>query len=428
LTTSLSTPLAPLGRNGPLGYFRGDCRLCHSTRLVEFLDLGMHPHSDNFLRPETVQEPEDQFPLHVALCEQCGQVQLNYVVRPEYLYGENYLYESSITQTGRGHFDELAMTVVERFQIHTNALAVDIGSNVGLLLSYFRRAGLRVLGFDPAPVPIQTAIGMGIETVPKLFASGTAAEARETHGQAAVITATNVFAHIDDLDDFARAVDLLLAPHGILIIEAPHLLELVRNLEYDTIYHQHLSYTSVKPLIGFFRRFGMELFDVEPTSIHGGSLRLFVSRAGERPTTSRVGEFVDREERADIHNITTLGRLAVDVHRHRVALTKLIVELKDAGKTIVGISAPAKGNTLLNYCGINNSFLAYITEKSDLKVGRLTPGTHIPIVPDEMLYETRPDYAIILAWNFASEIMSNMWRYKERGGRFIVPIPRPQIL
>lgn len=426
--SALSATTVPLRRSGPLGYFRSDCRLCHSARLVEFLDLGMQPHSDNFLRPESVTEPEHQFPLRVAICEQCGQVQLNYIVRPEYLYGENYLYESSITRTGRAHFEELAATVVDRFQIGQGALSVDIGSNVGLLLSYFREAGLRVLGFDPAPIPIQTAIGMGIETIPKLFAPETAAEARETRGRAAVLTATNVFAHIDDLDEFVRAVDLIVAPGGILVIEAPYLLNLVQNLEYDTIYHQHLSFISVRPLIGFFRRLGMELFDCEFTSIHGGSLRLFVARPGERRTTSRVGEFVAREEFAQLHDTATLNRFAAGVQQHRVALTRLMVELKDAGKTIVGISAPAKGNTLLNYCGINNSFLSYITEKSGLKVGRLTPGTHIPIVTDEMLYETRPDYAIILAWNFATEIMSNMRQYKELGGRFIVPIPRPQML
>jgi SAM-dependent methyltransferase len=428
MSTPVSSSAATRVRTEALGSFRADCRLCHSKNLHVFLDFGMHPHSDGFVRPEALLEPEHSFPLACALCRDCGQVQITYVVKPEFLYGNDYLYVSSITETGKKHFLGMASSIVEKFQVPKDSLAIDIGSNVGLLLSGFRQNGMRVLGVDPAPKPAAIAKENGIDTVTELFSAPVAAKIAQEHGKAAVITGTNVCAHIDDMDDLMEAVDILLDENGVFIIEAPYWLELLRRLEYDTIYHQHLSYFSIKPMAKFCQRFGMELFDVERTTIHGGSIRMFIGRAGKHPVTPVIQELIGLEEAEDAHSVARADKFGADAVQHRMDLVRLLINLKDQGKTIVGISAPAKGSTLLNYCGINSSHLEYVTEKAPLKVGLFTPGTHIPIVADAVLLERQPDYALILAWNFADEIMRNLKEYKERGGKFIIPIPSPTVI
>ena len=388
----------------------------------------MHPHSDGFLRAEVLLEPEPVFPLVLDACEDCGQVQINYVVDPAYLYGSDYLYDSSVTETGKRHFLQMAEEIVDRFALPQGALVVDIGSNVGLLLSGFKGRGMKVLGVDPAPKPAAIAEANGIETKQELFSERVAQRIVEEKGKASVLTATNVFAHIDDLDDFMRAADTLLTPDGILVIEAPYWVDLLAKLEYDTVYHQHLSYLAISPLQRFFARFGMELFDVVRTSIHGGSIRIFVSRKGAHPCLPIVEDLVQTEQRNGIFSREHLDAFAGNVREHRIALTRLIMQLKDEGKRVVGLSAPAKGNTLLNYCGFNSFVLDFITEKNPMKVGLFTPGTRIPVVTDGELLSQQPDYALILAWNFGEEIMRNQSTFKERGGKFILPIPSPKIL
>ena len=225
-----------------------------------------------------------------------------------------------------------------------------------------------------------------------------------------------------------QAVDTLLTPEGILVIEAPYFADLLEKLEYDTIYHQHLSYLSIKPMSLFCERFGMELFDVQRTSIHGGSIRMFIGRKGAHPVQPIIASLIQTEDAQAIHTEDRMDDFADDVLAHRQALIRMLVSLKDAGKTIAAVSAPAKGNTLLNYCGINRSLLQYVTEKNPMKVGLFTPGTHLPIVPDSTLTEQTPDFALILAWNFSEEIMKNLAAYQQKGGKFIVPIPFPSIV
>lgn len=410
------------------GYFRDDCRLCHSRELVTFLDLGMQPHSDGFLPAEMLTAKEMFYPLAVNVCSTCGQVQINYIVKPSLLYGSDYLYDSTITATGRDHFLSMAKDIVETFQIPKESLAVDIGSNVGLLLSGFREQGMRVQGVDPTPKMTAIAIAKGIDTIVECFSPDVAKRIVTTKGRAHVITGTNVVAHIDDLDAFMEGVDTLLDDRGILVIEAPYLADMVEHIEYDTIYHQHLSYFAITPLQRFFQRFGMEIFNVRRTSIHGGSIRLFVARAGAYPLQSSVGDLVTKEEKDRLLTSKRMMSFADDVAKHRQSLVRLLVDLRDAGKTIAGIGAPAKGSTLLNFCGINSSILTCTTEKNILKVGRFVPGVRIPILSDAHLLALQPDYALVLPWNFAPEIMRNLSTFKERGGKFIVPIPTPTIV
>jgi SAM-dependent methyltransferase len=405
-----------------------NCRMCSSTKLRQFLDLGFTPPADSFLRLDQLLEPETHYPLKVAQCEDCGLAQLTYVVSPEVLYRHDYPYESSITQAGKQHWSEFASTVTNMLGLGKEDLVIDVGSNVGVLLECFRDNGTSILGVDPASNIVRLAEKRGIETWDEFFGTSVANRILKEKGPASVITGTNVFAHVDNLRDFMRAVDLLLATKGIFIFEAPHFGNLIRHLEYDTIYHEHLSYISLKPLLPFFKQFDMEVFNVQERDIHGGSFRVFISRKGQRTVSSAVEELLRREESELLYSAKLLANFALQVEENRRELTWLLKSLKRQGKRVVGVSAPAKGMTLLNYCRIGPEILDFVTEKSKLKIGRFTPGTHIPVVSDEELLRQKPDYALLLAWNFANEIMNNLNAFTKSGGKFIIPIPTPRIV
>lgn len=404
------------------------CRMCKSGNMVQFLDLGFHPPSDEFRRKEQVHEPVTYYPLEVMLCQDCGLAQLSYVVSPEVLYRHDYPYESSVTRTGLHHWAEFAKTTFDRLQLGSDDLVVDVGSNVGVLLEAFKKNGTRILGVDPASNIALIAEKRGIETLNEFFSIDVARRILSEKGHATVLTGTNVFAHVDDLDAFMTAVDILLNDRGVFIFEAPYFVNLINNLEYDTIYHEHLSYLSVEPLLPFFKRFGMEIIDIEQRDIHGGSFRVWVTRMGRMPVLPVVTDLVKREEEMGINTLKVLNKFSLDVQQNRQDLRWLLQRLKHEGNRIVGVSAPAKGMTLLNYCRIGTEVLDFVTEKSTLKIGRFTPGAHIPVVSDDELIRQSPDYALLLAWNFAEEIMQNLRVYRERGGKFIIPIPQPCIV
>lgn len=404
------------------------CRMCKKDRLHKFLDLGFHPPSDEFRRKEQLCNPSIHYPLEVMLCQDCGLVQLSHVVSSEVLYRHDYPYESSITKTGRTHWAEFAKTTADRLNLGPNDLVIDVGSNVGVLLKAFSENGMRILGVDPASNIVLIALKHGVDTLNEFFSVDVARQILESKGYASVITATNVFAHVDNLDDFMRAVDLLLNEKGVFIFEAPYFVNLIKNLEYDTIYHEHLSYLSVKPLIPFFSQFGMEIFDVQQRDIHGGSFRVWVSRKGKMPILPIVNELLEAEEKMGVHTIEAMNQFSLDVQSNRQDLLWLLRRLKHEGKKIAGVSAPAKGMTLLNYCRIGTETLDFVTEKSAIKIGRFTPGSHIPVLSDEDLITHQPDYSLLLAWNFAEEIMHNLKPYRDKGGRFIIPIPKPRIV
>lgn len=404
------------------------CRLCTSVDLHKFLDLGFTPPADGFLRREQLREAETWYPLEVMLCGSCGFIQLSYVVSPEVLYRHDYPYESSTTRSGQLHWQEFAATVTRRLDLGGDDLVVDVGSNVGVLLGAFRDNGTRILGVDPASNIVRLAEKRGIETLNEFFGIEVAGQIAAERGRATVITGTNVFAHVDDLHGFLHAVDLLLDDRGVFIFEAPYFVNLLKHLEYDTIYHEHLSYLSVKPLAPFFEKFGMEMFDVEERDIHGGSFRVYVARKGRHPVSPVIGEMTRAEEEQGVHDLAALRGFAEAVAENRRELTWLLRSLKHEGKRLAAVSAPAKGMTLLNYCRLGPETLDFVTEKSALKIGRYTPGMHIPVTSDDVLLEQMPDYALLLAWNFAAEIMANLKEYRERGGKFIIPIPKPTIV
>ena len=404
------------------------CRTCGSSKLAVFLDLGFTPPADQFKRKDQLKEEEVYYPLEVCICEECSLVQLNYVVSPEVLYRNDYPYESSTTKMGRKHWEVFAERTVSRFNLINSDLVVDIGSNVGVLLEFFKERKLKVQGIDPAANIVRLAEKRGINTICDFFNRGVVETILKKYGKATIITATNNFAHVDDLESYMENVQMLMADNGVFIFEAPYLVSLMRMVEYDTIYHEHLSYLSVKPLVSFFRKFEMEIFDIEQVEIHGGSFRAYVGYKGQREVSNIVDKLIMEEENMGLYSMEKLREFAHKVKQNKKELQSLLFSLKNAGKSIVGVSAPAKGMTLLNYCGIGKDTLDVITEKSELKIGRFSPGMHIPIVPDSYLLNNQPDYALLLAWNFAEEIISNLNEFKLRGGKFIVPVPIPKII
>jgi len=404
------------------------CRICRSDNLIKYLDLGSTPPADDFLTTSRLSKPEVYYPLNVYICLNCGLHQLNYVVTPEILYQNDYPYESSTTETGKNHFNNLAKEIVQKYNLNSEELAIDIGSNVGVLLEGFRKCGMNVLGIEPANNMCEIANNNGIETINEFFSDNLAHQILMRKGNAKVITGTNVVAHIDDLHALAKGLEILLDEKGVFVFEAPYLLHLLENLEYDTIYHEHLSYLSVRPIAKLFKQFGMEIIDLEEQSIHGGTLRYHIARKNDYAVNKKVGEYIELEKSKRIYDLDYLKKFAVNVEEHRKKLVWLMLSLKKEGKRIAGVSAPAKGMTLLNYCKIGTETLDFLTEKSRLKIGRYSPGTHIPVVPDSELLNQMPDYALLLAWNFADEIMKNNSEYMARGGKFIIPIPEPNII
>ena len=404
------------------------CRMCASDELYEFLDLGFVPPADGILSKEEIEHPEIFFPLKVAQCENCGLTQLSYATNPELLYDDKYKYESSITETGKKHFWGMADSICKELNLQEQSLVVDIGSNVGVLLEGFKNNNMTVLGIDPAPKIVQIANQRGIETWQSFINQEVARKVVETKGKAKVITGTNVFAHIDDKQGLMESLKIMLDEEGVFIVEAPYLTDLLDKLEYDTIYLDHLEYISVKPLINFFNKYNMDLFNVEKYDIHGTSIRFFACWKGKRQISENVKKFLEIEEEKGVYKKEMLDKFATKVKEHKKDFTNLLRDLKKEGKKIVGISAPAKGNTLLNYCKIHDDLIDYATEKSTIKIGHYTPGMHIPIVKEEKLLDDKPDYGIIFAWNFAEEIMKNNQKFVKQGGKFIIPIPYPRIV
>jgi SAM-dependent methyltransferase len=380
--------------------------MCQSTNLRQWLDLGLHPHSDHFHKEK---EAEMFYPLGVSVCEDCGLNQLTYIVAKEELYLKDYLYESSITKTAAAHWKEFAETVAKKVGLEKGATVIDVGGNDGTLLTKFQALGCEVLNVDPTPEATQIAIDRGVPTKQEFFG-------QSEYPKAEVIVGANVFAHIDDLDTFIERVKDTLKEGGVFVFESPYFGEFLKGLEYDTVYHQHLSYLSLKPLVKFLEKHGMEAFDVEQHELHGGGFRVYIARKGEREVQTAVHVMLANETWTD----ETLTQFQRDTEKSRDDLVNLMQDIRLRGESVAVVSTPAKGNTLLNYTGIGR-YISFATDKSKLKQGRYTPGTQIKVYGDEHLIDMQPDHALILAWNFFDEIRENV---KKAGfkGKFIHPL------
>jgi hypothetical protein len=390
-----------------------------------FLDLGTTPLANAFIRPERLAESEARFPLQAMRCVSCGLAQLTVVVRPELMFSE-YLYTSSASAPLRDHFSAYADEVMARFA-GAGSLVVEIGSNDGLLLGLLASRGARVLGVEPAGNLATAANAAGRETWPGFFSAAIAHRAVLAKGRATAVLGNNVFAHIDDLIGTLTGVELLLDEDGVFIFEVPYLADLLEHVEYDTIYHEHLSYFHLAPLRVLFARAGMEVFDAQRLGIHGGSVRVYAARAGRHAATSRLATLLGDEDRAGLERASTFAAFADRVAASKEALRAMLGSLRAAGKRLAAIGATAKGNTLLNYCAVGPDTVGFIGDSTPLKQGLLTPGMHIPVVAEAEVTRRRPDYTLLLAWNYAGAIVRKHAAYTAAGGRFIHPIPLARI-
>lgn len=394
-----------------------------------FADLGMSPLANSYVEPERLNRMEPFYPLHARVCAGCLLVQLEPAATPEDIFSD-YAYFSSYSDSWLEHARVYTDSVAKRFALNDKSRVVEIASNDGYLLQYFAAKGIPVLGIEPARNVAEAALKKGIPTKIRFFGEDTALELVEEKQQADLIVGNNVLAHVPDLNGFVKGLKILLASTGVITLEFPHLMRLMEENQFDTIYHEHFSYFSLVTIRKLFARHGLTVFDVEELPTHGGSLRIYAchSEDGSKPAGERVSDLVSREERAGFTNLEhylSFGELVKGTKRR---FLKFLIGAKESGKSIAGYGAPAKGNTLLNYCGVGTDFIDYTVDRSPHKQGRFLPGTHIPIHHPDRIRETRPDYLLILPWNLTDEITLQMSHILEWGGRFVVPIPEVRVL
>lgn len=407
---------------------RATCRCCEGTSLELVLDLGSQPLANAFLRHPSEFAVEQHYPLELHACRDCGLVQLVDVIDPSVLFA-HYLYVTGTSDTIAAHNRRYARTVTDLLSLGVEDLVVEVASNDGSLLRAFRELGGRVLGVEPAANIAAMAEEAGIPTEVTFFSAAEGRRLRQVHGPARAVIGNNVLAHVDDPVGFLAGAAALVADNGLVIVEVPWLGEMLDRLEYDTIYHEHLCYFSVTALMRIAERAGLRVVRVDRVPVHGGSVRVYAAPAvpgqGHAP---EVLAFAAREEAEGVAGGRGLRQFAERVERNREALLALLRPLRAAGATIAAYGAPAKGNTLLNYCGIGTDLVDYAVDRNPLKQGLYTPGQHLPVPPVQVLLERQPDYLLILAWNFAEEILAQQAEYARRGGQFILPLPEPRIL
>jgi SAM-dependent methyltransferase len=404
------------------------CRLCGAGLRDTFCNLGMSPLSNAFLEAAQLHEPERFFPLHAWVCAKCLLVQLQEFEAPERIFTD-YAYFSSYSDTWLEHAKKYAALMVERFGIGQRHKVVELASNDGYLLQYFRARGVDVLGIEPAANVARVAVEKGIPTRVEFFGTDCAKRLRAEGVQADLIVANNVLAHVPQVNDFVAGIHALLAPEGVATLEFPHLLRLMLENQFDTIYHEHFSYFSLLAAERLFAAHGLRIFDVDELATHGGSLRLYVCYAGAPHAPGSGKEKVLQDERnAGLESLEAYGKFQEQVRETKRALLEFLIGAKRAGKRVAAYGAAAKGNTLLNYCGVRDDFIDYVVDRNPHKQGRYLPGTHIPIERPERIGETRPDYLLILPWNIKEEVMAQNAFVREWGGRFVIPIPRVSVV
>jgi hypothetical protein len=407
---------------------RQTCRACGAAELTEFLDLGLQPLANAFLHSESELAGEARYPLALYGCTACGLVQLADVIDPDILF-RNYIYVTGTSETIAAHNRSYAGTVVDLLHLGPGSFVVEAASNDGSLLSCFQQLGTRVLGVEPAANIAALATARGIPTEVVFFDRDSGERLRQIHGPAQAVLGNNVLAHVDDPGGFLAGARNLLAEGGLVIVEVPYLGEMLDRTEYDTIYHEHLCYFSVTALLRLCAAADLVVVRVDHVPVHGGSVRLYAGRTQDHPGhAAEVLRMVAAEREAGLTSLSRWRQFARDTEAQRTALLGELRRLTRAGKTLAGYGAPAKGNTLLNYCGIGTDLVPYTVDRNPLKVHTMTPGTHIPVLPVEAILERQPDYLLVLAWNFADEVISQQAEYRRRGGQFILPIPIPRIV
>lgn len=407
---------------------RALCRFCRTELQHTFVDLGMSPLCQTHIELHQLNHMEPFYPLHVWICHKCFLVQLEEYVSPKDIFTE-YAYFSSYSDSWVAHARRYSELMQQRFGIDKSKRVMEIASNDGYLLQHFVQAGVPVLGIEPAANVAKVAVEKGIPTTVRFFGVASAKAIVGEYGHADLLLGNNVLAHVPDINDFVGGMKILLRPGGVITMEFPHLLRLMAENQFDTIYHEHFSYLSFFAVEQVFAAHGLVLFDVEELPTHGGSLRIY-ARHGEdatKPQSDRARVLKQREIESGVNRLDAYASFDAKVKETKRAVLDFLIKAKRAGKSIVGYGAPGKGNTLLNYCGIRTDFLEYTVDRSPYKQGKFTPGTHIPIIEPEAIKRTKPDYLFLLPWNLKDEIMAQHSYIREWGGKFVVPIPEVKV-
>jgi len=404
------------------------CLFCGVPLRRTFVDLGMHPLCESYVSEAKLNAMEPFYPLHVYVCEQCFLVQLHEYVSPADIFTE-YAYFSSYADSWVQHAKRYTEMIEERLKLTAKSLVVELASNDGYLLQHFVAKGIPVLGVEPAVNVAEVAKKKNVPTLVKFFGRNTANELVAERGTADLVLGNNVLAQVPDINDFVEGIKILLASRGTVTIEFPHLMRLMQENQFDTIYHEHFFYFSLMSAERIFAAHGLTLFDVEELPTHGGSLRIYGRHADDetQPVTERYRELMRREKAAGFDRPETYALFGEQVKETKRKLLEFLIEAKRKGKTVAAYGAPGKGNTLLNYCGVRGDFIDYTVDRNTYKQGKFLPGTHIPIFKPEKIRETKPDYVLILPWNFKDEIMGQVGYIREWGGQFVVPIPEVRV-
>ena len=417
-----AAPPAPSPADRPL------CRFCSAALSRSFVDLGVSPLANAYLSEADLQRPETFYPLHVYVCERCLLVQLPVFAMPEEIFGD-YAYFSSYSDSWLEHARRYAELAVDRFALDSRSRVVELASNDGYLLQYFRARDVPVLGVEPARNVAQAAIEKGIPTVVEFFGAELADQLVRDGHAANLVVGNNVLAHVPDVHDFVEGIRRLLKPDGVVTMEFPHLLRLIAERQFDTIYHEHFSYFTLLVVERLFAAHDLRLFDVEELPTHGGSLRIYgAHRDASLRTSKRLLDLRKREREAGLDRLEGYLGFEDEVRKVKHALLAFLIDAKRNGSSVVGYGAAAKGNTLVNYCGIRSDFLDYVVDRSPHKQGLFLPGTRLPVAAPERTRETRPDLLLILAWNLTAEITEQMSYVREWGCRFVVPVPEVAVL
>ncbi len=406
------------------------CRFCRAPLFRTFADLGVSPVANAFLNPAQLNRMEPFYPLHAYVCETCLLVQLEDFETPEHIFNDQYAYFSSYSDSWLDHARQYTEAMTARLGLNQDSFVVEIASNDGYLLQYFVQKGIPVLGIEPSGNVASAAKEKGIDTLVEFLTANSAKEVVSKKRRADLVLGNNVLAHVPALNDFVEGLKILLSENGVLTMEFPHLLCLIRENQFDTIYHEHFSYFSFLAVRQIFAKHGLRIFDVDQLPTHGGSLRIYAAHeANQRwEEQASVAKLLAEERSAGLNDISSYSNFSEQVNKTKLDLLGFLIDVKRAGKKIVGYGAPAKGNTLLNFCGIRSDFLDYTVDRSPQKQGMFLPGTHIPIAAPEKIFETKPDYVFILPWNLRDEIVAQMSGIAAWGGKFVVPIPEVRVL
>ena len=404
------------------------CRFCGAAAATTFVDLGMQPLSNAYLVPEAGERMEPFYPLHARACGECFLVQVPELQKPEQIFTD-YAYLSSMSDSWLEHCRRYATAAIDRFGLGRGSLVVEVASNDGYLLQYFQKQGIEVLGIEPAANVAAIAASRGVPSVARFFGTALAKELASRGTRADLLVGNNVLAHVPALNDFVAGLAVLLAPAGVLTMEFPHLARLVEQNQFDTIYHEHFSYFSFTTAERVLRAHDLVVFDVDEIPTHGGSLRIYAGHVGRAPSPSdRVARLRAHEAAQGLHSLATYAQFDTRVREVKRKLLEYLIACRRSGKHVVGYGAAAKGNTLLNYCGIRHDFVDYVVDRSTLKQGKLLPGTHLPIFPVERIAETRPEVILVLPWNIRDEIARQLSYVKDWGCELVVAIPEVTVL